>query len=587
MSELVATRPLPERDAARPRDDVPWRAFLFVCGPSACWAVDLPPAGEIAIGRAHDATLRLDDDSVSREHAKLAIAGELVTISDLGSENSTVVNGMRIGAPRPLAAGDIIQLGLFRIVYSVERPATGPHPLVPPAELGRRLDDELQRGDGRDRSFAVAVARFETSTTSVAAIEAALELGPLDIAGWTGPNELAIVMPEVDAGEAKQAVTRIVSRLRAVDPEVRAGWAVYPDDGDDTAALLGGARAAAIASTPGSAAAARQSVRRIPLGNRTAIVAEPAMIAVYELVERLAASEVPVVIRGETGSGKDLVATAIHEMSPRRRNGPFVAINCAALPDQLLDSALFGHDKGAFTGATEARAGAFEAAHNGTLFLDEIGELALMAQAKVLRAIESGEIIRIGTHEVRTVDVRVVVATNRALRDEMAAQRFRQDLYYRLQGGVIRVPPLRDRRREIPILAEAFLDDACRKLGREPMTLAGATVLELVRHDWPGNVRELRMVVDYLAAAIREPVLEPWHVVDRLGGQTVEQPPADPQRPVPRFRPLHEEIADLERDRIQVALAASNGVQARAAALIGMPLRTFITKLKRYGIRPR
>jgi transcriptional regulator with GAF, ATPase, and Fis domain len=457
---------------------------------------------------------------------------------------------------------------------------------VPPAELSRRLDDELRRGDGRDRSFAVAVARFEPTTTP-ATIEAILDLGVLDVAGWTGPHELAVVMPEIDAGEARDAVTRLVSRLRAVDAKVRAGWAVYPDDGDDTAALLGGARAAALASSPGSTAAARHSIRRIALGNRTAIVAEPAMIAVYELVERLAASDVPVLIRGETGSGKDLVAAALHELSPRRRGGPFVAINCAALPDQLVESELFGHDRGAFTGATEARAGAFESAHGGTLFLDEIGELSAPAQAKLLRAVEIGEITRVGSRETRTVDVRIVVATNRDLRAEITANRFRQDLYYRLLGAIITVPPLRDRRREIPILTEAFLDDACRKLGRDAMTLAGATVLELVRHDWPGNVRELRLLVDYLAAAIREPVLEPWHVVDRLGGSAVDQPAADPDRPVPRFRPLHEEIADLERDRIQVALAATNGVQARAAALIGMPLRTFITKLKRYGIRPR
>jgi two-component system, NtrC family, response regulator AtoC len=580
MSELVATRPLPDRLAAR-TDDAPARMFLFVAGPTACWVVDLPDSGEVAIGRAPESSLVLDDDSVSRQHARLAIAGA-VTASDLGSANGTAVNGARLVGPRTLAPGDIVEIGVYKLVFSVEQGAPAPRTIASPDELARRLAEEIERTASYGRSFAVAIARAERG------VEAALlrELRAIDVAAWTGPNELAIVMPELDARAAADQVARLGRVLRTVDPSARAGWAACPDDGCDEAALLGGARAAALASTPGTEAGARQSLQRLAIGDRTIVIADPAMLQLYALVARLAASDVPVLVRGETGSGKDLVAAALHEQS-RRHGEPFIALNCAALPEHLVESALFGHERGAFTGAADAHAGAFEAATGGTLFLDEIGELPAAAQAKLLRVVESREVVRLGSHKPRIVDVRIVAATNRDPAAEIATGRFRQDLYFRLCGGLVSVPPLRDRRREIPILAAAFLDDACRRLPREPMALAGATVLELIRHDWPGNVRELRQLMDYAAAAFPDPVLEPWQIGDRLGGKLTDAAPADGERPLPRFRPLHEEIADLERDRIQVALAATNGVQARAAALIGMPLRTFITKLKRYNIKPR
>jgi len=580
MSDLVATRPLPDRLAAR-TEDVPARMFLFVAGPTACWVVDLPESGEVVIGRAPESSLVLDDDSVSRQHARLAIAGA-VAVSDLGSQNGTAVNGARLAGPRALAPGDIVEIGVYKLVFSVEQGAPTPRAIATPDELARRLAEEVARTADYGRSFAVAIARAERG------VEAAVvrELRAIDVAAWTGPNELAIVMPELDARAAADQVARLGRALRAIDPAARAGWAACPDDGCDEAALLGGARAAALASSPGSEAGARQSVQRLAIGDRTIVIADPAMLQLYALVARLAASDVPVLVRGETGSGKDLVAAALHEQS-RRRGQPFIPLNCAALPEHLVESALFGHERGAFTGAADAHAGAFEAATGGTLFLDEIGELPAAAQAKLLRVVESREVVRLGSHKARTVDVRIVAATNRDPTAEIAGGRFRQDLYFRLCGGLVSVPPLRDRRREIPILAAAFLDDACRRLPREPMALAGATVLELIRHDWPGNVRELRQLMDYAAAAFPDPVLEPWQIADRLGGKPADPPPADGERPLPRFRPLHEEIADLERDRIQVALAATNGVQARAAALIGMPLRTVITKLKRYNIKPR
>jgi two-component system response regulator AtoC len=592
VTESIRTRPLPDRP--RTGDTAaasPGRAFLFICGPDACVVAELGDGGETIVGRGAEAAIRLDDESVSRQHARLVLAGLTVTASDLGSANGTFVNGEKLAAPRVLAPGDILDIGVYKLVFSVERGAVGARGLVEPGELQRRMLEEIERSEGYGRSCVVVIARFPpASQTQAIAGVLAQALRPIDLAAWTGPHELAVLLPELDAGQGAERVARLGQVLRETAPAVRAGWAVCPDDGGDEAALLGGARAAALASEPGTAAPARQAVRRIAIGERTIVVAEPSMLQLYALVQRLADSDVPVLIQGETGCGKELVAAALHHAS-KRSGGPFVALNCAALPEHLVESELFGHEKGAFTGAEKTQPGAFETADGGTLFLDEIGELPAAAQAKLLRVVESREVARVGAQKPRRVDVRIVAATNRDPKAEIAAGRFRQDLYFRIGGGLISVPPLRERRREIPILAAAFLDDACGRLAREPMAIAGATVLELLRHDWPGNVRELRQLMEYVAAACPDPVLEPWHVVDRLDARPAENapPPASTpgDRPLPRFRPLHEEIADLERDRITVALAATGGVQARAAALIGMPLRTFITKLKRYGIKPR
>ena len=226
-----------------------------------------------------------------------------------------------------------------------------------------------------------------------------------------------------------------------------------------------------------------------------------AMAEVRRTVERAAHAPFAVLIEGESGSGKELVARALHRRGPRR-DRPFCTLNCAALPDDLVESELFGHARGAFTGAVAERVGVFEEAHTGTLFLDEIGELSPRAQAKVLRTIQEGELRRVGENVSRRVDVRLVSATNRDLRQEVAAGRFRLDLLYRLDVVRIVVPPLRDRRDDIPLLAEHFWREAAARLGSRA-TLSAATLAALARYDWPGNVRELQNVL--AALAVRSP----------------------------------------------------------------------------------
>jgi two-component system nitrogen regulation response regulator NtrX len=218
---------------------------------------------------------------------------------------------------------------------------------------------------------------------------------------------------------------------------------------------------------------------------------------VLERVERVAPTDARVLVTGENGTGKELVARAVHRLSPRA-NGPFVEVNCAAIPSELIESELFGHVKGSFTGAYEDRAGKFEAANGGTLFLDEIGDMSSAAQAKVLRALQEGIITRVGGTRAMKVDVRVLAATNKELEEEIRAGRFREDLFYRLNVIPIHLPPLRERREDIPMLIQHFADTAAREGGLPPRRFADPAVDRLQRLDWPGNIRELRNTVERL-----------------------------------------------------------------------------------------
>jgi len=374
--------------------------------------------------------------------------------------------------------------------------------------------------------------------------------------------------------------------LLPADARARAGVATFPRDGASAATLLDAARAALPQQRTDKdrgVGCAGSAAQRFELHERVAIVAEPAMLRIYELLERLAAADLPVLVHGETGVGKELAARAVHGWSARK-NGPFVPVNCAALAETLAESELFGHRRGAFTGAVADKIGYVEAAHQGTLFLDEVGELSAPLQAKLLRALDSGEVTRVGDTEPRTVDVRVVAATNRDLQQEIHEGRFREDLYYRLCAATVVVPPLRDRPRDILPLANSLLAEACAAAKRAPMSLSDASMRLLLRYPFPGNVRELANAIRYAVATCDADTVEPWH----LPGTTVAEQPeqaADTNEVPRRFRPIADEIAELEQRRMAEALEAAAGVQTRAAELISMPRRTFTTKMRKYGLR--
>jgi Nif-specific regulatory protein len=308
---------------------------------------------------------------------------------------------------------------------------------------------------------------------------------------------------------------------------------------------------------------------------------------VLDVVARVAPSRATVLLRGESGTGKEVVARALHDHGPRAAR-PFVAVSCAALPEALLESELFGHEKGAFTGATSARAGRFELADGGTLFLDEVGELPLAAQVKLLRAIQERQFERVGGRRTVTVDVRLVAATNRDLEAAVRAGTFRLDLYHRLQVVEIALPPLRERRDDVPRLAARFLDELAEEHGRR-LSLDRGAVEALTAHDWPGNVRQLRNVLERLVVAHSDELVTAADL-DWLRAPTPTSAPSPTPPPSPTSTtPTAIETATAtetatERDRIEDALARAGHVQARAARLLGMTVRQLRWRIAKYGI---
>lgn len=304
------------------------------------------------------------------------------------------------------------------------------------------------------------------------------------------------------------------------------------------------------------------------------VIAEsPALRHVFHEAMRAAASDVTVLICGESGSGKEVLARYLHSQSPRA-NGPLVAVNCAALPETLIESALFGHEKGAFTGADSRRAGHFEEAHRGTLFLDEIGDMPLPLQTRLLRVLEDHKVRRIGGSEEIQVDVRVIAATNRHLEEEVQSGRFREDLYYRFNIVSLRLPPLRERREDILPLADAILRD---NHFREKHFSPAASRM-LVEYRWPGNVRELRNAVIRSAILCRGNLILPEDLPDPI--QNVRRLEGQSESPISETHTLGE----IEKKAILQAVEEASGNKTQAALLLGISRRNLIYKLRSYGL---
>ena len=304
----------------------------------------------------------------------------------------------------------------------------------------------------------------------------------------------------------------------------------------------------------------------------------PAMIELYKEIARVAPSRSTVLITGESGTGKELVARSLHKHSPRAAR-EFVPVNCGALAETLLEAELFGHVRGAFTGAERDRKGLWEEADGGTLFLDEIGETSPAMQVKLLRAMQEGEVRRVGASRSVRVDARVVAATNRDLEREVAAARFREDLFYRLSVVTLRVPPLRERRGDIPLLAERFLQAASSNAGRARLRFSPGALARLTSYDWPGNVRELESAVEYAALHARGAEVAPEDLPAKL--QTGD-PPRDPLANLQADLPT---LDELERRYLLHVLSAVGGNRSRAAEVLGVDRRTLYRMAERFRIK--
>jgi two-component system response regulator PilR (NtrC family) len=313
---------------------------------------------------------------------------------------------------------------------------------------------------------------------------------------------------------------------------------------------------------------------------RSLVGSSPAIQRVHDLIAQVASTKTNVLVSGESGTGKELVARGIHDLS-ERRDKPFIAVNCGAIPENLLESELFGHVRGAFTGAVSNKPGLVETADGGTLFLDEIGELPPNLQVKLLRLIQEKTLRRVGGNHDQRVDVRIVAATNRNLHAEAQAGRFREDLYYRLNVIQIALPPLRERMQDVPLLVQHFLEKFRRELGKAVTGVSPEAMQRILAHDFPGNVRELENLIERAVALARGPALEldglPASVLEKSAAARAPAPPAESGN-------LDEMLASYERGLLSDALRRAGGVKKRAARLLGISFRSFRYRLEKLGL---
>jgi DNA-binding NtrC family response regulator len=581
----------------------------------------------LTIGRGQGEGLQLADGAVSRHHLTIQLdrAAARLRVVEVAGVNPvwSVAQGQRLAlrTGQELVPGAAFTLGATTLGFQEAAPPVargtveldaaqaisdgGKHRLAALATLG----DKLARCGSLPAVFRVATAWALEALPAARALLLSPDGSDILASASAGPVDLALspallarvlrerrgfllrdVLAEPDLADRRSVQVRGIVGAMAAPAENLIFYAEWgPKEalrgGYDEQALLLLICAAQLVSACGESARERQQLTAAaklshrPGSQTPEIVGRSAAIKrLHVFLERVAATPSTVMLFGESGTGKELAAGMIHALSPRSK-GPFVAINCAAIPEQLLESELFGHEKGAFTGAVAQHDGVFVRAHGGTLFMDEVGELSLSAQARMLRVLESRTLTRVGGTKEIAVDVRLVAATHRNLQQMVADGRFREDLLYRLSVIQTQLPPLRERRDDIPVLAMHFAQTFGESLGRRIEQVSPAAADVLTHYRWPGNVRELRNVIERAMVLGDGPVLD----VDDLPPELLRAAPAASPEAPPDGR-LVRPLAELEREAILAALAATDGNKARAAALLGIDRTTLYRKLKDYAL---
>ncbi|WP_394830094.1 sigma 54-interacting transcriptional regulator [Pendulispora rubella] len=563
----------------------------------------LVPDVPLVLGRAPAEGLRIDDPTLSREHARFMLSNGRIHAEDLGSKNGTRCFGRRVERA-DLELGDEVVLGNVRVAVQAlgidgeSLGIDGEHP------FRQRLDQELTRARQFRRPCALLLVRIVASDSDAGTRGAGhtwLEalrgrIRPVDRVAVYGADAAHVLLPESGVDDA----TRIARAIAAspVNDAARfvIGVSVYPDAGTTAEALIEHARdAARRAAQDRDVVISPGTTRFLETGGTISsdLVAGREMRAVLETVARVASSRLPVVLHGETGTGKEVLARLIHEQGPRR-DRRMVRVNCGAIPKDLVESMLFGHERGAFTGAVQQQKGVFEEANGGTVFLDEIGELPLGAQAVLLRVLETGSFARVGSNREMAVDVRIVAATHRDLEAMAESGAFRPDLYYRLGGVVIEIPPLRGRDEEIEPLVLRFLRGANTANGRNVEGVDPDAMQLLRTYPWPGNVRELRNAIERAVVVAAGALIGPEDLPERVRAPRAERnsmptqhssaPPITPP-PVSDADPIRGKVQDYEARILRDALEASGWNRAAAALCLAMPVRTLSYRMKVLGIK--
>jgi DNA-binding NtrC family response regulator len=557
--------------------------------------VPLALGAALVVGRSSPSDVIVDDTSLSRQHARFVGAPGGASVEDLGSTNGTTVGGEAVEQAE-LVHGDKVELGAVTVTI-LSASELDVRNVAPHDRFRTWLDEELERARFFKRSVALFMVRL--SDRSGVPHNEMLDLlrtflRPIDRVGQYAGGVIEVLAPEQSAADVRARL--LAGRKQTTeDKSFVSGIAAFPDAGASSEELLGGAWQAlrrASASNPIVLAAdGEQRGVREPRGEAPKSGAlSKAMQGVLATAARVARTTVPVLILGETGTGKEVLARTVHESSARRE-GPFICVNCGAIPAPLVESILFGHERGAFTGANQRTQGVFEAASGGTVFFDEIGELPLPVQAVLLRVLETKTFTRVGSTKEVTSDTRIVAATHRNLDSMVDAGTFRQDLLYRLNAVTLELPPLRERREDIAGLARELLAQAAAGMDAPPVIEPGAMEV-LETYAWPGNIRELRNVLERAVAVAEGPAIGVDELPERMrslrssvlaeGSVPPEAAVIDLGRMPADYRTAME---SLEAEYLRYALQRENWNQTHTARSLGMALRTLVHKIKVLGVR--
>jgi DNA-binding NtrC family response regulator len=547
--------------------------------------VPLQPGVPVVIGREPPADVVIADRNLSRQHARFLLDGGALVVEDLGSTNGTRVRGAAIERAS-LRMGEPVTLATVVVSAHAHTP----------------LEPELQELDSHDR-FCAALTQALTEARHFGEPLAILMLRsadgthvsswcqrvrgllrPIDRAALYSPDTIEVLLPRMARADAVGHARALVAAAAARQLPLVSGLATYPDAATTPERLLERCLAALVAADPTQPIKAPpgDAAYNIPTGAHPVIVSA-AMRALFEAAEKVAASALPVLIHGETGTGKEVLARSIHAAGSRRER-PLVCVNCGAIPVALVVSTLFGHVQGAFTGADRPSQGVFGAADGGTVLLDEIGELPLEAQAALLRVLEAGRMARVGSPDEVPVDVRVLAATHRDLEAMCDAGRFRRDLLYRLNALTLSIPPLRERREEIPPLAERFLHDAAAAASRPIVGISAEAMGALVRYRWPGNLRELRNAIERAVVIARGDRIGLEDLPQRVAPASSQAAPPEPAVADDPQLDLRSRVRRFEAWAIVEALRAEDGNKTHAARRLQVPLRTLMHKIKLLGV---
>ncbi len=551
------------------------RTTLVLYHRDGAQVVTLDKGKSLVVGRNAPSDVEIPDPGLSRQHARFTWDDHL-WVEDLGSTNGTKKNGERVTRTQ-ITPNDEISIGPVRvsvhIMSSIDAELRG---FDGHDRFVSALGDEITRARQFERPLALMIVSSDRDRhVSRWASRLRPRLRPVDRVGIYGPSAVMVSLPEA----TPELVRALGSELGTggAPPSLICGVVWFPKDGGSAEELIAALQVARRVGDPTSLA---------PVDVAPVVVKNAAMKQVMTTVKRLAASSIAVLIHGETGTGKEVIAREIHEGGPRRK-APLRCINCAAIPATLIESVLFGHEQGAFTGADKIAQGMFEQADGGTVLLDEIGELAASAQAALLRVLETKKVMRVGGNKEIDVDVRVIAATHRNLEAMVSAGQFRQDLLYRLNTMTLVIPPLRERIDEIRPLAERFLKEARIQAGSDVRQIDPQALAALEAYSWPGNVRELRNAIERAVVLAEGKAISIADLTDRIRSRSVPvvDNPASGNVEIPTDYKDH--LRKYEAELILRALHKHNGNQTETAKALNLPLRTLVHKIQTYGIKKK